>query len=690
MSREIDEASGDPQPDDPHYLKNELYQLVREDDSIFEFLQNGSLDGLWYWDLEKPEEEWLSPRFWQVFGFDPSAHPHRSDAWRHMIHPEDLEVTLENFHKHCEDPNHPYDQVVRYKHKSGSTAWVRCRGIAIRDESGKPIRMLGAHTELTALKEAEQALQEAHDELEHTTEQYRLVTDAMPALIAYVDPQRRYRFANKAYEDWYGLTTAEIIGREAREVMGEETYGALSEHIDRALDGESVMVESQIRDRTGNLRVAETRYLPQLDPEGAVIGYFGLAVDVTERKHAEEERVSIDKKLQEPQKLESLGLLAGGISHDFNNLLTGILGNASICRMELPNDAPVIRYLEDIESTAGHAADLCNQLLAYSGRGRFVIENIDLNTLVDNMTHLLQLSIGKSVTLRFDRTPDLPAIKADASQMRQIVLNLVINASEAIGNRPGMIALRTGEMSVDEQYLTDVSTDPLPAGDYVYLEVSDDGSGMDDEAVAKIFDPFFTTKFTGRGPGLAAVMGIVRGHRGAIRVYSEPGKGSTFKMLLPRSDEAPKEAAPRAAETEPQTDLGGTILVVDDEETVRKVAQRALEGHGFDVVLATDGEEAIEKFKDGDFIAVVLDLTMPRRDGVETFREMRKMAPDLRVLLMSGFNEQEAVSRFTGRGLASFIQKPSETIRSRRAAGEDPSDPEGLSPGPLGLCTENS
>jgi PAS domain S-box-containing protein len=545
MPMDVDDANTSERfPEDTHYLKRELYQLVRDDASIFDFLQNGSLDGLWYWDLEDPEHEWLSPRFWEVFGFDPKEHPHRSDAWQHLIYPEDLKVTLENFNKHCEDPSHAYDQVVRYRHKSGSTVWVRCRGIAIRDESGKPIRMLGAHSELTALMEVEQALQEAHDELEHrverrteeliaanrmlreeiverkrveadlarATEQYKLVTDAIPALIAYVDPQKRYQFTNKSYEDWFGLAPEELRGKKVSEVLGDETFNAVSDHIDGALSGNPRMVETQIRHRDGTLRVVESRYVPHLEPSGAVIGYFVLAIDITERRQAEQERSSIDRKMQEAQKLESLGLMAGGISHDFNNLLTGILGNASICRMELPKDTPAIRYLEEIETTSRHAADLCHQLLAYSGRGRFVIESLDLTKLINDMTHLLQLSVSKSVALRFDLADDLPAVRADASQMRQVVLNLVINASEAIGDDSGMLAVRTGEITADERYLADFFTDHRPAGDYVYLEVSDDGVGMDKASVAKIFDPFFTTKFTGRGLGLAAVMGIVRGH----------------------------------------------------------------------------------------------------------------------------------------------------------------------------------
>ena len=355
------------------------------------------------------------------------------------------------------------------------------------------------------------------EELKNNTEQYRLITDAMPALIAYVDADQRYQFANRGYEDWFGLALGDIRGKHVRDVLGDAGFEALVEHVERALKGQPQFFEAVIADKEGNDRNVEARYVPHFDADHKVLGYFVLAVDISERKRAEEERRTIDRKLQEIQKLESLGLLAGVVAHDFNNLLTGILGNASLSRMDLPKGSVVLSYLDDIETTSRHAADLCKQMLAYSGRGRFVIQNLSLSDLIGDMDHLLRLSISKKAVLRLDLQDDLPPVKADASQIRQIVLNLVINASEAIGDQSGLIVVATGMVRADRQYLETAALSPdIAPGDYLFVEVSDNGCGMDAEAKQRIFDPFYTTKFTGRGLGLAAVLGIVRGHTGGL------------------------------------------------------------------------------------------------------------------------------------------------------------------------------
>jgi PAS domain S-box-containing protein len=396
------------------------------------------------------------------------------------------------------------------------------------------------------------------------------------------------------------------------------------------------------------------------DAEGKAVRMLGTVMDVTSQHLAEEERKQIERKLQESQKLESLGVLAGGIAHDFNNLLTGILGNASFARMDIPANSPAQPSLEQVELAAQRAADLCKQMLAYSGKGRFIVQPLDLSAVVRETADLLQVSVNKNAVLKYALAPELPAITADATQIRQIIMNLVINASEAIGEKNGLIGIATGMMHADRTYLTEAYMSPnIPEGEYVYLEISDNGSGMDTATRAKIFEPFFTTKFTGRGLGLAAVLGIVRGHHGALKVYSEPGKGTTFKLLLP----AAKGTADIAPEKPPAMSTwrgSGTILIVDDEETVRVTTSRMVERIGFDALLARDGLEALEIFhRDGVKITgVLLDLTMPILDGNATFTELRRLDPDVRVLLMSGFNEQDAVHRFAGKGLAGFIQKP--------------------------------
>jgi CheY-like chemotaxis protein len=352
--------------------------------------------------------------------------------------------------------------------------------------------------------------------------------------------------------------------------------------------------------------------------------------------------------------------LAGGIAHDFNNLLMAVLGNAELALQDISEVSPARPMLEEIRRTARRAADLCKQMLAYSGKGRFVVKPIDLSELVREMGHMLEVSISKKATMRYTLSPSLPAVDADATQMRQVIMNLLINASEALGEQNGVISIVTGSVDCDREYLQGMHLDEnLPTGLYAYLEVSDTGCGMDAATVRRIFDPFFTTKFMGRGLGMAAVLGIVRGHKGAIKVYSEVGKGTTFKILLPALDVLPEPEESIIHETD-RWRGSGLVLLVDDEETIRLLGQRMLERMGFSVVLASDGVEALEVYRARahEITCVVLDLTMPNLDGEETFRELRRIDPKARVVMSSGYNQQDVVTRFVGRGLAGFVQKP--------------------------------
>jgi CheY-like chemotaxis protein len=363
-------------------------------------------------------------------------------------------------------------------------------------------------------------------------------------------------------------------------------------------------------------------------------------------------------KMQQTQKLESLGVLAGGIAHDFNNILTAIIGNAELALLRINKESPGVDNLHKIEEAAARAADLAKQMLAYSGKGKFVIENINLNLLLKDMLHMLEVSISKKAELRFNLIPDLPSVEADATQIRQIIMNLVINASEALGENCGVIAVTTGCMECNKDHLKDLWLDEsLTQGLYVYLEIGDTGCGMDKDTLAKLFDPFFTTKFTGRGLGMAAVLGIVRGHKGAIKVYSEPGKGTSFKIFLPASEKPAQISNHEGVESNWKG--SGTVLLVDDEETVRSIGADMLEEFGFTTITANDGREAVEVFKTTpDISFVILDLTMPHMDGEQCFRELRQLKPDVKVIMSSGFSEHEVTRKFMGKGLAGFIQKP--------------------------------
>jgi len=388
-----------------------------------------------------------------------------------------------------------------------------------------------------------------------------------------------------------------------------------------------------------------------------------LQAEMVERELAEEERRKVQVKLLHAQKLESLGAMSGGIAHDFNNLLVGILGNAGLALQELPPDSPVRDAIADVEASALRAADLTRQLLAYAGKSQFVTAAVRVTPLIEEMENLLSAAVGRTARLEYRLSDALPAIDADASQLRQVVMNLVTNAAEAIGSATGRITVRTGVMEAGREYLADAHLGPnLPEGEYVFIEVEDDGHGMHPATLARIFDPFFTTKFTGRGLGLAAVLGIVRAHRGAIRVRSAPGQGTTMRVLLPVATAAHAPAVSTAAPgAEPAAAApGGTVLVVDDEETVRSIAQRVLERHGFTVWLATGGVEAIRMLKNEPEAVdlVLLDMTMPDMSGPVTLQELLRIRPTLRVLLSSGYTADDALPKLHAGAQVGFIQKP--------------------------------
>ena len=382
-----------------------------------------------------------------------------------------------------------------------------------------------------------------------------------------------------------------------------------------------------------------------------------------------DERARNEQHLRQTQKLESVGLLAGGIAHDFNNLLTGILGNASLALEAAPPDSPARSMLQDVIDAGERAAHLTRQLLAYAGKGRFLIEVLDLSRHVREISSLVQSSIPHSVQLSLDLAGGLPGIEADPAQIQQVVMNLVINGAEAIPEgKSGTVLIMTRMQEVDENYIRTILPDAdIVPGPYVALEVHDTGVGMDEATKARIFDPFFTTKFVGRGLGLAAVLGIVRGHKGALKIYSAPGRGSTFRVLFPAAGERVK--AEEQVEGEAPLTGSGTVLVVDDEELVRRAAKATLERFGYTVMVAEDGGRGIEAFRArADQIALVLlDMTMPVMSGEETLRGLRSVQPGVKVILSSGYNEAEAIRRFAGKGLAGFVQKPYTATRLAHA-----------------------
>jgi PAS domain S-box-containing protein len=482
--------------------------------------------------------------------------------------------------------------------------------------------------------------------------------------------------ANEAAVRIFGWPKEELLLRTVEDLSegGEhDSQPVAAERMRQALGSGSVAFEWRSRRANGELFPTEVQLSrSEIGGENRVLA---VVRDITERKRMEEERLRLERQLLQAQKLESLGVLAGGIAHDFNNLLVAILGHSDLALRDLAPAAPARESLGEIEKAARRAADLSRQMLAYSGRGQFAVEEIRLRELVLEMVHLLKSGISKKAALRLDLDRTAPVVRGDATQIRQIVMNLVINASEAIGEREGSIVLATGSGSFSPEELAGIPVgEPAQGGGYVWLEVSDTGCGMDDETQRRVFEPFFTTKFTGRGLGLSAVLGIVRGHKGALRLRSELGKGTAFRVYFPvaQSDAEPSPAG----RAEPEEWVGsGTVLLVDDEEIVRELGQEMLARLGFRVVTASDGREATEVYRElrGEIVLVLLDLTMPRMSGEETFHALRAIDPEVRIVLSSGYSETDVASRFSGTDLAGFVQKPYSladlALRLRAAMG---------------------
>jgi two-component system, cell cycle sensor histidine kinase and response regulator CckA len=573
-----------------------------------------------------------------------------------FIHPDDRDMVLGRHverQQGIEIPPHYFFRIVT---KSGDTRWVDLNVVLIEWEGSHAT--LNFMTDITEQKRAEEALRESELFLKETQGIARLGGwKANP---------------HTDYLEWTdGIYDILQAPRDYRPGLSEGLQIFLPEYIPRILDrvenclstGESFALECQVTTTSGKRIWTEVRGI------AAVLGgersyVMGTLQDITERKRAEADRIDLERRLLDAQKLESLGVLAGGIAHDFNNLLMAILGNLDLALLDMSQTSPARPAIEKAVNATHRAADLTRQLLAYSGRGNFIVARVDLCELVRENGDLFRAAMARTVTMKLNLAVERATVEADPGQVQQVIMNLITNASEAIGEEPGIITLTVGIRECDEAYLRKSRlSDKPPAGPFVYLEVSDTGGGMEEETLQRIFDPFFTTKFTGRGLGLSAVLGIVRSHKGAIMLDSGRGRGTAVRVLFPAcetgSDEMDGESG-RSPQRSDAESWSGTVLVVDDDKAVRKLCAAFVQRLGFQVVEAADGEEALRLFeKQADQIAcVLLDLTMPRMDGVTAFQEMRRLCPEVKVILCSGYNEQDATQRFAAKGLAGFIQKP--------------------------------
>jgi len=539
--------------------------------------------------------------------------------------------------------------------------WNELSIAPVQDESGKVTHYVATMADVTEQMRAEEEIREAR-------RKYEALVQNIPQAVYSIQagPPPKVAFLSERVKELAGLDPPWFYDNPDGwvECVHPEDRDRVRHLKDEAArKGEGAVLEYRlVHARTGEVRHVLDHSTAIKDDAGNVVRFDGTVTDITRQRKAEEDRRQLEAQVQHAQKLESLGVLAGGIAHDFNNMLVAILGNADLALMDIGEYSPARRSVEEIKRASIRASELTNQMLAYSGRGRFVVERVDLNELIREMGQLLKVSISKQAELKFQLAEALPAVEADLTQIRQVVLNLITNASDALSETAGTITVRTRAIDADRRMLSETYLgEGLPEGQYVLMEVIDTGCGMDEQTLERIFDPFFSTKFTGRGLGLAAVLGIVRGHRGTIRVRSRPGKGTAFSILLPSA--GPLEHAKPARQTPVEIpSAAGPILVVDDEEGVRDVVRAMLTRQGLEVLTAENGREGVQVFsrEAGRIAAVLLDLTMPVMGGQEAWGRMRAIRPSVPIILCSGYDEHEATQRFAGQGLAGFLQKPFE------------------------------
>ncbi|MFT5441300.1 MAG: signal transduction histidine kinase/CheY-like chemotaxis protein [Myxococcota bacterium] len=545
-------------------------------------------------------------------------------------------------------------------------------------------KLRAAHTEMeqritdrtAQLSEEVKERRKAEETIRARDEQHRritsLLTDFNFAATVQPDGQLQTEWLTRGALSSLSLqskTKTPVEWRDWQTLIHRDDLPKLKKKLEIALAEGVTNFETRIATRSEADHWVSGRMMGERDKETGVLKIHATGRDVTREKQADEENVILRERVSESQRLESLGALARGVAHDFNNLLSVILGNAAIIADALPETSPLISRADRIRKSARYAAEIAMQMLTYSGSASVSPEPLDITRLVFEMSELIEAGTQQHIRVARDLDADLPDITGDPGQIRQVILNLITNASEAMGDNGGCVELRTGMMHIGKAPIAGLRhAAQLPEGEYVYLEVADDGPGLDADTRERVFDPFFSTKLTGRGLGLAVVHGIVRAHNAAITVTSEPGAGTQFRILFPSQpvEAVASQKGTRKAELEvvdsPPLNQSATILVVDDDQLVGELAETVLRRAGFDVLNANGGREGLELFeKHADQIALVLlDLAMPDISGEEVLKKIRILSPQVPALISSGYTDSIARTRIRVTDRIDFLGKPYE------------------------------
>ncbi|MEO0392097.1 MAG: PAS domain-containing protein [Pseudomonadota bacterium] len=638
---------------DEHYLKIELEALIRNDPSIWTFLRQSSLDGVWYWDLDNPEHEYISPEFWEAFGYDPATKKHLASEWQELIDPDDLQIAKENLAAHMDDPAHHYDQIVRYLCADGSTAWVRCRGIAVRNKAGRAIRMLGAHTDLTALKAKEL-------EAKRSTELLSQIMNTTQGAIIALGFDHQVLSINKAGRHFLGGVNEptpfpwpddiNFIDNETYELLGEKKHP-----ISRSLKGAVVKGEVSVMTRT---RGRDHRYVrvssSPVSAEDSNICCVLVLDDVSEQEMNRQQ-------VERTSRLDALGQLTGGIAHDFNNLLATVQYALQLASNE-PGGSKRNLYLETAMKSVERGSHLTKRLLAFAKQQPGLAKSGRISEIMSEFQKLAAPVIEANIRLDFIVADLNLWVYCDLPQLENALLNLLLNARDAIlraGHGNHITVLARGVNEIDEDitlqrehpntYIAKslyaeqgATTAPREDSAYRYVEfaVTDNGPGMTAQVKQRAIDPFFTTKKTnsGTGLGLSMVYGFVQQSNGELRIYSEADQGTAIRILLPRGTEYGTREGPVARMARPQG-TGETILVVEDESNLLMMLEVLVQSLGYKIKKATSSSDVLQMIDRGERFDVMLtDVIMPGGlDGFELARQVRQSLPDLPILYMSGY-----------------------------------------------------
>ncbi|SPE23905.1 Multi-sensor hybrid histidine kinase (fragment) [Candidatus Sulfopaludibacter sp. SbA3] len=646
---------------------------LRMSQKRLELMQAAGRIGSWEWDIQTRKVH-CSLQYGPLYGLPPGRRAPHYEEWVGLVHPEDRERIQQEVSQALsyEDEHSSEFRVVW---PDGTIHWLLGKTQVFRDAAGNAVRMLGVVMDITERKQAEVAID--------NEQRFRSMADGAPVMICTSGPDSEATFFNKGWLCFTGRGmehelgtgwTADVHPDDRQQVMNEI---AASSEMRRYWQA-----EYRLRRADGEYRWVLGNGAPRFEADGRFAGYVASAIDITDLKRCHE-------GAEGRQKLESVGVVAGEIAHDLNNFLSSILSESELLDADLPDDSAAREGIARIKRVAGRAAGIVRELLAYEAEEKAVFQPVDLTTVVGEMLDLLKVSISKRARLEVDLPRNLAAVRANPSQIWQVVLNLVTNASESLGERGGTITVTAAPVRIVAEplagrqrasgaaaYRIEEATrsplvtgdqsgpdDPsLPEGDYIRLEVSDTGCGMTGEVRARIFDRFFTTKFSGRGLGLAVVQGIIRRHGGTIRVQSTPGKGSRFEVLLPSIPE-PAVRACELAERDADSQTvggGGTILLVEDETSLRLPVSRMLQKKGYSVIEAGDGPAAAEAFRAHakEIGVVLLDLTLPAMSGAEVLSALRALQPQVRVILTSAHSCEKALADAGGQQSWEFIRKP--------------------------------